>query len=520
MRVMLGRNKAYPWVCENMSYFRGFFIVKEHLYRDREALEYIDSAIIHSDDLTVKLNELNGCFSIIFQKENQIFIVSDKLRSLPLFYTIFDGEIVISDDAKKVCAQINLPQLDEGTVGEYLASSLYVLGDKTLVKNLYQIQAAELLVYDERKQEKKSCIYYNHMSDFTMPKKEMDGYREDFIKCYDRVVEHMIMALNGRTAVVPLSGGSDSRMIVSLLRKYNYEKVICFTYGKHGNEEAKISKMVAEEYGYQWIYIPYTKEKWRQLRNSKILNDYYCYAANYVSTPHIQDFLAVMEMKQRNLIPDDSVFIPGHSGDVPAGSWIKPEDVEGETNPQESIETCLSYFAQGDIEQIKATILRYYPIKENQQDTYYTLYKEWYNISERQAKYIVNSVRIYEYFGYEWLIPLWDNSIFEFWRKIPVEYRFNRRLYFDVVGRKIPSTNDDTMSKRIADRIRAIRGINTFVRVIFRLKKYYSSTLCFEQLYSLGEYFKMVMYYQDFFSVMNCFSHRYVDRLKQEMEYK
>ena len=35
---------------------------------------------------------------------------------------------------------------------------------------------------------------------------------------------------------------------------------------------------------------------------------------------------------------------------------------------------------------------------------------ESWDISERQPKFIVNSLRVYEYFGYEWWIPFWDKK--------------------------------------------------------------------------------------------------------------
>ena len=40
---------------------------------------------------------------------------------------------------------------------------------------------------------------------------------------------------------------------------------------------------------------------------------------------------------------------------------------------------------------------------------------EVWDWQERQAKWIVNSVRNYEFYGYEWRMPLWYNEIMDYW---------------------------------------------------------------------------------------------------------
>ncbi|WP_269848621.1 asparagine synthase-related protein [Methanosarcina horonobensis] len=54
---------------------------------------------------------------------------------------------------------------------------------------------------------------------------------------------------------------------------------------------------------------------------------------------------------------------------------------------------------------------------------------EYFDSNERQAKFIINSVRVYEFFGYEWRIPLWDAELMEFFLRVPIEHRINRNLY-------------------------------------------------------------------------------------------
>ena len=45
------------------------------------------------------------------------------------------------------------------------------------------------------------------------------------------------------------------------------------------------------------------------------------------------------------------------------------------------------------------------------------IYLKVYEILEyenRQCKYVINGQRLYEYFKYEWRLPLWDNLYLDF----------------------------------------------------------------------------------------------------------
>jgi asparagine synthetase B (glutamine-hydrolysing) len=59
----------------------------------------------------------------------------------------------------------------------------------------------------------------------------------------------------------------------------------------------------------------------------------------------------------------------------------------------------------------------------------YINFIEAWNIINRQAKFIVNSVRTYEFLGYEWRIPLWDNELTDFWLRQSLSNRINSKLY-------------------------------------------------------------------------------------------
>jgi asparagine synthase (glutamine-hydrolysing) len=58
---------------------------------------------------------------------------------------------------------------------------------------------------------------------------------------------------------------------------------------------------------------------------------------------------------------------------------------------------------------------------------------EKWDWQERQAKFICNSVRVYEFYGYDWWLPLWDTEFMKFWEHVPLELRKGTALYLAYV---------------------------------------------------------------------------------------
>ena len=52
---------------------------------------------------------------------------------------------------------------------------------------------------------------------------------------------------------------------------------------------------------------------------------------------------------------------------------------------------------------------------------------------DRQTKYVINGQKVYEFFGYEWRLPLWDKEYIDFWEKTDVSYKIKQNLYRKVL---------------------------------------------------------------------------------------
>ena len=56
------------------------------------------------------------------------------------------------------------------------------------------------------------------------------------------------------------------------------------------------------------------------------------------------------------------------------------------------------------------------------------LYEEL-EFSNRQCKFVINGQRLYEFFDYQWRLPLWDSLYIDFWESAPLEEKLNQKLY-------------------------------------------------------------------------------------------
>jgi len=442
-------NNPDKWITikdgNNSVHIRGYLYYKHKLLKGNELANFIQKLAF--DEILRILKDVNGFFAVIKKKENKLIAVVDRLRSIPLFYGLEGKNFYLSDDPHWILERIADKSCDMKSQKEFLATG-YVTGSDTLYKNIKQIQAGEVLLFTDNANtnvniETKRYYKYIKQSDFT---ENFDILLEALDDRVNNVFERLIKVLDGRPVVIPLSGGYDSRLIAVMMKEFNYENVICFSYGRPGNTESKISQQVARNLGYRWEFVPYSNKSWHNWYYSKEMQHYMLFGGGFSSVPHIQDWPAVWELKKNDRIPENSIFIPGHSADFIAGSHITNiYKIYGKVYGEEKLlKTIVNYhynlykWPKRDFLVFRDKILSFLSSGEWDIETFEGLanFFEYWDWQERQAKFIVNSVRVYEFWGYDWLIPLWDNELMDFFIKVPLEYRLNKKLYDTYVKNK------------------------------------------------------------------------------------
>lgn len=379
--------------------------------------------------------KLSGFYSIVYKDMGNIYAAVDKIRSIPLFYSYIEGCLYLSNSSEWIRSKIEIDftKIDPQSKDEFIMLG-YVLGSKTLYPEIKQLKAGELLTYVDGSLEISQYYQFGH-------KEPHDFNKSDFMKNLGvaaiNSTKRLIDFAAGRQIIVPLSGGYDSRLIISLLKKLGHENVICFSYGVSNNKEAVFSKEIAESLGYKWIFIEYTEKQWKQSWSSNKAEYFRKYSSNHSSLPHVQDWLALETLASHPDVNDNAVFVPGHccvTGYLPKSIYRLVPDNESYAKNIIATHFTGRPFAKNTV--LTLNNAREILTKDKHIRTHEELASEIirFNWQERQAKYITNSIRAYEFFGFSWWLPLWDDEFMNIWHSVPLNYRLNRLVYIDFVN--------------------------------------------------------------------------------------
>ena len=398
--------------------------------------------------LRSELFDLFGCFAVIVQQEKQIIAAVDKIRSYPIFYVHEGNKFAISNSARALKNQCNLSEIDELSLLEFRTAG-YVTGRETLYSNLYQLQAGEFLIWhwpDAKMERERYYLFYSPSND----KMSLADGIDQLNSITEKVFMRMVHSLNARTALVPLSAGLDSRLVACMLKKLGYQNVTCYAYGSNGNWEARASKEIARRLGYKWLFAPYDRKNVRASYRTKDMERYFAFSDGLSSLPFIQDRLAIIQLSDRGQIPDDAVFINGNSGDFSTGGHIPNALMQESPNGLEklfgaiinkhyslweSLKTKRNLALISEkINRILYEVLNQYstPQDELSLPALYELW-EW---QERQSKFVVNGQRVYDYLGYSWSLPHWDDLYLDFWSRVAPPLKFQQKLYKSYLEKK------------------------------------------------------------------------------------
>ena len=429
--------------------------LKGQCYLDEKALDS-NSLAVHLDknesldDLMFVLAQLNGFYAWVEESDGCVRAAVDHIRSRPLFYACVDDCFYLSDDADWLRIQVKDYEMEPIACEEFQAAG-YVTSKNTLFRHVKQLQAGECLVANEVNGHIQVETYQYYLFLHFEPLKYNESILlKELYQVTDKSIQTLIDYANGRQIVIPLSGGYDSRLIATMLKRSNYKNILTFTYGQKGNKESKYSKQVADSLKLDWIFVDYNKTMWREFWSNKMRWEYQRWASGGASLGHIQDFLAVKYLKENRMIDLSCIFVPGHTGDFVSGGHIPAVVYNKNIFSQNELITEIIdknynltsglFEKKGIIGKILATfsgdLLRLDGLNSVEFANMYELW-EW---RERQAKYICNSVRVYEFFGLDWWMPLWDKRFIGFFSNVPLQLRKRSLWYRFFVSRVYKNT--------------------------------------------------------------------------------
>ncbi len=423
--IRLVRNNGVLWYQNESVWVKGYCFDEQNNFLEKENLLDFFAEVLTEHDLEKKLKEINGVFSVVIKRDDKTMLASDKTRVYPLFYSVNQNELHISDDPSLILPPS--PEIDKDAEVDFLFSSV-VLDRKTLIKHVYQVNPSSFVVFQE------GCVTQKTYYSYGVTEKEITAYNDPqeifsntLRSCFNRLIE----STRGRQLVIPLSGGYDSRLIVAMLKKLHCNNVICYTVGRPDNPEYNIAKKVAETLDYPYYFIDNSSpEIIGGYFEDECFKKYYAFSGAFSNLFWMYEYFGVKELVKKNIIQKDAVFIPGHSGDFLAGSQLSKANISKQTSYSHITSLILSEkFAFRNA--LKNNYLRekvhdFVISRENYLS--YSIFDD-FDVQIKLPKNINNSVRIYEFFGHEVRLPFWDNELMEFFRTLPVEMKYKQHFY-------------------------------------------------------------------------------------------
>lgn len=434
----------YQWYNNENTWVTGFIRIGGMLLVKEELLKYFSAADSFPKFETI-LKSANGQFSVVINSPGGILAASDRMRNYPLFYSMVDYQYIISDDCYYLAGIQSETRFNPDAVNCFLAGG-FVINNLTLINNVYQVEAGGYIIISDSHKKgyyHDSCLEPTLSKDFYLWVNELEILIDKVFGCY-------LKSLNNKFIAIPLSGGYDSRLIAAMCAKFHPENVLCYTYGIKNNEEVAPAREAAKRLGIKWINIVYDEELIRDFLDKEVFKEYYPYVSELSGMFFMQEYFAVKHLKEEGLIPGDCVFIPGFSGDMIAGSHLSP---------------AMNIFTYGD--QIARMIFKEFfklvNLDREDKSKVIELLRgkigpgklsawkaiESFDMKERQAKFVVNSAKVYKYFGYDYIIPFWDKEFIDFFASVPFNLKLNKKLYDFILTKKIFPEKDINLKGEI-----------------------------------------------------------------------
>ncbi len=413
-----------------------------------------------------------GNWAAAFVTEDAAYLMTDQARSFPIHIAL-GSPTVVSSSIEAMRAHVPFVR-NEHAAQEFLHSG-YVLGADMLVDGVTSLPTSTLAVVRGGTISQKQYVnfYPEHSADSSS---FWRAVKEELLRTY----ADLLARADGRQLLIPLSGGIDSRLQLAILRELDAPNVLNFTYGKAGSAEAGISRRSAHLAGFDWIFVEQDGERVAQAWNQPGNNGFLRHAWEGNALPHIQDWYALGRLRQMDQVEADAIVLPGHTvvGNQHHAELLRPGTSVTKAQLARAIaETHLSLRGRPDravartytAEKISSFIDAHWGDGGAQRRSDLMHH---FNLDNRQAKYISNSVRAYEHFGFDWAMPMYERPFHELWLSGPfgvystdrAEYRAFTNAWF------AQTTGEELEYYHVATAPRVSRGRAELLAIAKKLK--------------------------------------------------
>ncbi len=375
----------------------------------------------------------------VIETESLVVAWVDHIRSWPLFYSFQENVFSLSNDARSLKDICGCEQVDPVSCLEFALSG-YVAGKRTLFQELNCLQPGEFLIFLKNRKEL-SVTRFFHYQPVPQMKAKPDENSKHLGDILDQIIVDLIERVNGRPLWIPLSGGLDSRVILCKLHEHGYKNIQTFTYGPKYNFEARYAKKVAKALNVPWMFISPSRKELRASFTSDDRRHYWAFSDGLKAIPSMREFATLLWLVEHKLIPSDAIFVNGQSGDYITGghvskSWFSKDghrfDDLFEIILSKHYDLWKGLKIPTHIELLKERTEQW--LCRDVQFSFETgermagLEESW-EYEARQICLVVNGQQSYDYFGFDWELPLWEKRLVDFCQGLSFEEKLGQNLY-------------------------------------------------------------------------------------------
>ncbi|MEQ9457144.1 MAG: asparagine synthase C-terminal domain-containing protein [Alphaproteobacteria bacterium] len=392
-------------------------------------------------DIPGVLRSLDGHFAFVWSGGGRTVAATDPVGSIPLFFRLDGAEVAITGLASRLGRAGDAIDPDAAL---QFAMGGFTIGHRTLNGAVTPLGCARYLVAAPGVAPTVGR-YQTYLPEPAADDADPDG--SALADLMLRVMEKMVRGIAGRPIVAPLSAGLDSRLIVSALKELAYDNVICVSYGRAGNFEAAGAKRIAAHLGYPWHFIEHTnRQQAETFAGDECRRFVNRLADSQCAVPFQQDFHAVSTARATGIAPPEAVYVNGQSGDYITGNHIPGVLGQPGADRADMYRAIIAkHFSLWDclktpdniarIENAVAADLAEMAGDRVNSAAPFALF-EASEFENRQSKYVVSGQRTYEWFGFDWRLPLWDRDLVDYWRTAPLAAKLGQKRYRDVLMRE------------------------------------------------------------------------------------
>ncbi len=464
----------------------GFAIGAHGMASDGELWHLTRNHISSFGEFRQWVETLDGQFSLIALRKEEIWLACSISRSYPLFYLTTEQRIMAGDSPLRLLAQAGLQPPDEEASRYFLHFGVTPAG-KTLAANLRQVRAGEIIRISHegdtghffipgapqrlsplplsrecsppdgesplisRESPPVSTPEENEMTRPPLTAEAAARIRRAFASYRPLLKEKKIL--------LPLTSGYDSRLLACLLRETGHTNVICATWGRPGNSEAPAATRIARQLGFPHLTVNYDQAMIGRYTSDAIFHEYIDFAGHLSSMPFMQDYPAVRHLLDTGVIDHETIVMPGHPGDFLRGSHLYTA-LPGDS-PKELFKAIITRFGTSypsgkrELNKVRETFYREFFQNSGEYTSPVTslanqpafplsgtfpegltptgLFRSW-DLEERQCKLIANSTLLFDFFGLRPVMPLFNRELTAWFLSLPLEALLGGKLYYDTLA--------------------------------------------------------------------------------------